>query len=338
MIYYSISEIKAGGSALETISGANNWKLVFRRGAEGITLLQAHTCDRRAALPAELFGLPVTALAHHALTPGRPEPEGEQVCITCGPSTGAWDNRALEELHLPDTLVQAGDYAFFNCTGLRYLHLSDCLRLWGGGTLMNCRSLNTFEIRCGGREGEVLSYLADELSRELDVTLRWPDKGMARLLFPEYTEEYEENVPHHQFDFRIQGAGYPYHHCFYQRKFQLRDYDDLWKPYLGMGHDPHCAMRLAWWRLRYPVDLTEKAQGLYLAYLRQHGEAAARWLLSEGDAAGLRRLLRWTEPERVVLAELCARAREMEAPEALAALLEEQHRRFPSGAEKTFDL
>ena len=38
------------------------------------------------------------------------------------------------------------------------------------------------------------------------------------------------------------------------------------------------------------------------------------------------------------LTELCALAREQDNPEALALLLEEQHKRFPSGMDKTFDL
>ena len=32
---------------METIAGANNWKLVIRREGDGITLLQAVTCDLR---------------------------------------------------------------------------------------------------------------------------------------------------------------------------------------------------------------------------------------------------------------------------------------------------
>ena len=47
---------------METISGINNWKLVVRREAEGVTILRAVTCDAKAALPDTLFGLPVTVL------------------------------------------------------------------------------------------------------------------------------------------------------------------------------------------------------------------------------------------------------------------------------------
>jgi len=322
---------------LETIAGANNWKLVICRETDGITLLQAVTCDEKAALPAQLFGLPVRKLAHHALAPNRSAPEGEQVRITCGPE-GEWTNSNLRELRLPDTLVQAGDYAFYNCTRLQKLYLHDGLRHWGGSALMNCRLLDTFHLNCSGHEGEVLSSLAEDMARELDVTLSYPDGRTARLIFPEYVEVYEENVPHHQFDFRIQGGGYPYHHCFYQRQFSLREYDKLWRAYLGTGHDEDCAMRLAWWRLRYPLELSDSAGEDYLDYLRQHVEEIMGWLLSQRDSEGMAFLLKLLQVERDTLSAACETARETEQAETVAILLEEQHRRFPAGLDKTFDL
>ena len=323
---------------MEQISGVNNWKLVIRREAAGVTILRAETCDRQAALPEELFGLPVTALGDHALTPGRQPLEGEEVLVTCGPAGEEWDNRQLEDLRLPETLRRVGDYALFNCTALRTLRLADTITYWGGGVLMNCRRLDTFHLTCTGREGELMDYLAGELPRELDMTLAYPEGRTARVIFPEYAEVFEENVPHHQFDFHIQGAGYPYHHCFYHKQFSLRDYDQLWKGYLGMEYEADCALRLAWWRLRYPMDLTDQAEAAYWAYLRDHGADAARWLLSRRDAAGLRTLFSRTDWTREELSELCDLARGQDATEALAVLLEEQHRRFPSGMDKTFDL
>ena len=130
---------------METVSGLSNWKLVIRREPSGITILQAVTCDPRAVLPEELFGLPVTAL---------------------------------------------GDYALFNCAALKKLSLHDGVRFWGGGTLMNCRCLDTFHLTRVGEQGETLAYFADELSRELDVTIREADGGQVRLIFPEYVEVY----------------------------------------------------------------------------------------------------------------------------------------------------
>ena len=106
-----------------------------------------------------------------------------------------------------------------------------------------------------------------------------------------------------------------------------------------MGHDPDCAIRLAWWRLRFPVELAEKGEAQYRAYLALRCGDTARWLLRERDASGLRFLFSvGAEPDKALLGELCEQARMADAAECLAVLLEEQHRRFPSGFEKSFDL
>jgi hypothetical protein len=325
---------------VETVSGVNNWKLTIRREAAGIVILRASTCDRRAVLPERLFDLPVTALGDHALAPGPLAAAGEEILITCGPDMGDadWDTGKLRELWLPDSLEQVGDYAFFNCGQLERLHLRDTARRWGGGALMNCRMLNTFFIRCTGREGELLSYFAGELPVELDVTLTEPDGENVRLIFPEYQELYEENISAHHFDYNISGAGYAYHHCFYQKKLSLKAYDDLWRPMLGKENDPLSTLKLAFYRLRTPRELEPAAEAGYLQYLREHAGEAAAWLLEERDSAGLAFLLRRTEPDRTTLEEACAAARQSGASEALALLLEERHRRFSAGAEKCFDL
>ena len=88
---------------METIPGSGNWKLTIRREAAGITILRAATCDARARLPETLYGLPVTALGDHALSPTAASAEGEDLLVTCGTGTdpGTWSNRDLEDLTLP---------------------------------------------------------------------------------------------------------------------------------------------------------------------------------------------------------------------------------------------
>lgn len=329
---------------METITGSSNWKLILRREINGVVLLRAGTCDIQAALPDQLFGLPVTALGAHALAPAKQSfpaqtgPNEEALTITCGPADPAasWDNRSLRDLTLPASLERVGDYAFFNCTGLKTLRLHDHVTHWGGGALMNCRSLDTFYLtRTVPEQGPTLANLAGELSRELDVTIREPS-GTFRLLFPEFTELYEENCPAHHFDYFISGAGYPYHHCFREKKLWLNEYDALWKDFLSMDHDENAALRLAWYRLRWSVDLRDSAADAYRSYLRDHAGGALALLLPEQDALPL--LLKLLEPDREALASACALARDLGLTAALAVLLEEQHRRFPVGAEKRFEL
>ena len=188
------------------------------------------------------------------------------------------------------------------------------------------------------QQGDTLAWFADELPWELDVTVEETDGTVFRLLFPEYREVYEENCPAHHFDYNIFGAGYPYHHSFRRKRLDLRTYDELWSGFLGMEHDEDCAVRLAFWRLRYPVELTPRAEGQYLSYLRAHAGEAAVWLVGERDMPGLAFLLRTAEPDREALSAACALARESGVSEALALLLEQQRDAAPRGLDKTFDL
>ena len=98
------------------------------------------------------------------------------------------------------------------------------------------------------------------------------------------------------------------------------------------------ALRLAWYRLRYPVDLGDKPREAYRAYLADHASEAVVWLLEQKDPDGIRFLLECTQPDRQTLTDACALAREKGAAEALALLLEEQHRRFDGGTRKEFAL
>lgn len=339
---------------METISGESNWRLVLRREADRVAILRAGTCDRRAALPDRLFGLPVTALGDHALAPDRQPPldrrpaldrqsavpSVESLLITCGlpDPAAAWDNRNLQDLSLPESLADIGSYALLNCSALKTLRLHDRVARWGGAVLMNCRGLDTLHLtRAGERQGEALAWFVGELSRELDVTIHGGG-GTVRLLFPEYTELYEENCPAHHFDYSISGAGYPYHHCFRQKELRLKEYDALWRDFLSMEHEESAALRLAWYRLRWPVDLSETAAADYRAHLRAHAAEALRLLLAEEGGEGLPLLLELARPDREALAAACALARELGATAALAALLEERHRRFPEGLERSFPL
>ena len=325
---------------MEILKGSDPWRLICRREREGISLLRALPCRKKAALPEELFGLPVTGLGDHALSPTAGGVDGEEVLLTCGPTApdAAWDNRTLSDLTLPSTLRRVGDYAFLNCFALRTLRFDDRISSWGGGALMNCRSLDTFQItRQDNSQGPGLAYLNDVLSRELDVTIRWRDGKQARLLFPAFFESLEENCPAHHFDYNIQGAGYPYHNCFYEKRMDLKQYDWLWKGFLEAEHEEETALRLAWWRLYYPLELTKEAESGYLSYLQAHTGQALTWVLSTQGAGALRFLLDHTKPDRAQLANACALARG-QSSELLALLLEEQHRRFPVGAVRRFEL
>ena len=324
---------------MEEIQGESDLLLTVKRKADGIVILRALSADKTAVLPETLWGLPVTELEHHAFAPDRAAPEGETVRIACGPMPAEQpDNSRLEDVTLPKTLRRIGNYAFYHCTALKTLRMHDSVTDWGGLLFMNCRKLDTLFLQLTDERARALSYFADELSRELDVTLTDTRGGTARLIFPEYRENLDENFSAHHFDYTISGGGYPYHHCFRNHVFTAVNFDLLWDKYLTTQHDPAAALRLAWWRLRQPWELTAEAGARYMTYLRSHGEEALVWLLEQRDTEGLNWLLKNVELNRDTLSAGCELARQRNAAEMQALLLEKMHRLAPAGRRKTFDL
>lgn len=360
---------------MEIIPGPSNWLLTARREAGGVTLLRCATPDTDAVLPETLWGLPVTALADHALAPHPTDEKSADVRITCGnPGNHPWDNSALQTLTLPPALGRVENYALYHCRALKRLRLHDGVSFWGSGVLTGCPVLQWVEIlQFGGNPqsvgksqsvenpqsvgksqspkesrqmkelqsardsanrlapvispGGTLAYLAGELNHELDVTVSTSDGPLLRLIFPAYRESYEENTPAHHFDYVIEGAGYPYHHCFRSRVLHLPTYDSLW-PRFRESEDS-CAVRLAWRRLRYPVELSAKAEYSYWDYLHAHDKETISWLMRERDIEGLAFYLERGKHGRDLSTYALDLARELRFTEAVALLLEEQRCRAP---------
>ena len=183
---------------METVSGVSNWKLVIRREEQAVCILRGVTCDERAVLPEELFGLPVTELGATPSAHCPARADGEEVLVSCGLTGGEaqWDNRRLTDLTLPAALRKVGDYALLNCSNLKTLRLHDGCDLLGRRCTDELPQPRIPSSSPGwGEQQESLSYFADELSRELDVTIYETDGQMVHLVFPEYVEAYEENCP-----------------------------------------------------------------------------------------------------------------------------------------------
>ena len=308
------------GEGMNTISGSGNWELTYRREGSGVTLLRCRTCDSAAALPETVEDLPVTALGERALSPEASEIPGETIRITCGPDGGVpWDNRRLRELALPAGLNRVGNYALYNCRSLERLRLWDRETFWGNGVLTNC-PIHWVELTQTAGDQGTIAYFAVELNREVEIGVLRQGETALRLVFPSYREVYEENSPAHHFDYTIEGAGYPYHHCFRNRKLDVIEYDRLWGRTKNL--EPDTALRLAFLRLRYPEGLTDWAEAAYLTFLRSHSGDAVRGLIVSGDVSGLAFLLDRVRLESHALSGALALARDRGCTGAVALLLE----------------
>lgn len=310
----------------------------MRREADAVTILRAVSCDRRAVLPEELFGLPVTALSDRALACGAAAVPGEEVVILGGAESEEWDNRNITELTLPRTLRHIGDYAFMNLRAMETLRFYDSLLTTGSASFMNCRSFSRIELtRVSPVQGPALASIVRSLSQELTVTIHDGDTEL-RLLFPEYIETYIENKPAHYFQMNIIGRAYAYHNVFRDKTLSAADYDALWRDFLAAEHDEDSALRLAYLRLRYPLVLSDRARGDYAAYLRKRLAGALSHALRERDAEGLRLLLSLGEADATALDKALDESRSLRFTEATAMLLDQRRAGTGKGRARKFAL
>ena len=324
---------------METISGLTNWRLVVRREEGGVTILRAVTCDENAVLPDEIFGLPVTRLSDRALAHGAKPAQGEEVRVLGGAENEDWDNRNIRSLSLPRGLESVGDYAFMNLKSMETLRLYDAVQSIGSASFMNCRLFSRLELtRISHDQGPVLAAIVGSLPQELDAAVYGADGSMVRLIFPEYFENYTENSPAHHFELKIVGGGYAYHGVFRAKKLYLPEYDALWRDYIAAEHDEESALRLAYYRLRYPAELSDRAREQYAAFLRQNMPDALSLAMREKDLSGLRLLLSLGGLDAPTLEAAMNESRALRFTEATALLLEQRRGQAGAGRRKKFEL
>lgn len=325
---------------MRILQGENEMRLYYRAHAEEVTLLRCETADRIVRLPNSIDGKPVRVLGDYALAARTPHALGDEVLcvrITCGGAQDiVHDVQAIEQIILPQDLRVIGSYAFYQCTRLLQLTLTDSVREVGGDCFMNCRSIAEIDLTLRDGHQSCLRQLLAETARELTAVLHFPEGWTARLLFPTYQEELEELSAPHIFRYQIHGGGYAYRQCFEDGVLRLSQYDMALSRLLET-HDFDCAVRIALNRLRTPVELGAQARAQYLDCLHTHAALALRVLLAARDHAGLTYLLSLGIVPADALQSGCDTARAARDTESLGILLGAQTRRTAVRT-KSYDL
>lgn len=325
---------------MRQIPGCGNWRIRYEQKNSGIAILRAETCDAEAVLPEELLGLPVTELGDYALAARDQGTRGAKLEMI-GRRTdqeAEWSNRRMRSLRLPCGIRRIGNYAFMGAFYMERFEFCDEPVEWGVSPFMNCMALHEIIVNRPGEDQGGLAKICGETDRELDVQIRDASGMRARLLFPEYAEIWEENTPARQFDHTTDGAGYPYHHVFRDRRLHWKDYDGLWEKSRERGGIEDVLTRLAWFRLRWPEGLEEQRRRAYLEYVTENRERLMRWVLENGDGTDLSRLLEIVVYTPQQLREGCDFARESGEVQSLAVLLSRLRGEQPAGRRKRFEL
>ena len=303
-------------------------KIRYKMTAKGMMITEYYGADSCVVLPDEIEGEAVTALDDYAFA----------------------RNLEVEEIWLPEDLKEVGRYAFYRCRNLKKLVLGNQLLDMGGGALTGCH-LTEVEIYFRERKKSCLKSIVEEMRYQIRVSLygySWRyDAGEeknctngqmweARILFPEHYEEAVENTPARILETHHHGAGGYYRQCFYNRELDYKKYDEMF--YHTIAEDTEeTAAELALNRLRFPVELSEKNKNVYEAYIQEHMETVAVYLVKREDIEGIRFLEQkklWSEAALQAGMDVAA---EGNRTESLSVLMDVKKELFPK-KKKTFEL
>lgn len=192
----------------------------------------------------------------------------------------------LEEIILPDTTTTLESYSFYQCKNLSSLSVPSTLTEVHSDAFMNCKNLHTLIIRDSIKNASGLKFFLNQLTSEIEVIF-----DDAKILFPEYTESYEEVGPAHIFHLSVEGEGFRARKQFDNLIFKLKEYDEI---FATACHQEGFVtlMKMAINRLNYPIDLTEAAANNYRQYIADNQEKIMHRLALNGDTDALISLIK----------------------------------------------
>ncbi len=192
----------------------------------------------------------------------------------------------LREVVLPDTVTCLEAYAFYNCRKLERLTVGAALTEINSDAFMNCRSLHMLRLRARAGETTGLPFLLNQLTAELSVAFIGDGEQKVCLLYPEYSESYEEIGPAHIFSLHVEGEGYRARKQFVNGRLDFGGYDQVFEK-ASNEEQFLTLMKMALYRLEYPFELSEAAKGRYQAYIAARETKVLEQLVRAEDEATL---------------------------------------------------
>jgi len=235
------------------------------------------------------------------------------------------DRLDLTEISIPKGTERIGRYAFYNCRNLEKLTFFSDIKDWGSGVFTGCHRIHTLEVTMVPDQVSCLRDVLMELSEELLVILH--GEVEARLHMPLYYEDSEENTPARILVIKTYGSGKQYRNCFVNRCLQFDEYDRCFVN--AKAHESADFLtRLAFDRLWYPHQLSDRARGEYQAYLAEHQAELWAYLLEEKQVEMVKAYLEIFKPDEERLSRLTELAAGNGYAEATPYLMEYRRTHF----------
>ena len=240
----------------------------------------------------------------------------------------------LEEVTLPDSVQVIGSCAFYNCRRLRRLSVGAGDLTVGSDVFLNCFALADLLVRAAPEEKTGLFALVNNITEAVRAMFWLPGEARPRagLWYPAYWEDVEES-PAHILLHTFSGQGYHYRQCFLDGKILSAEYDAIF-PDGHAAEDQGVAAMLCFDRLRWPWNLTEKANASYREFLAAHTGLVLQRLLKAQDTDSIKDLLALDVLDAAAFAEGTALAAKADNAAAAALLADAEHKKRGSAPKK----
>lgn len=219
------------------------------RGKKGIEIRGYDGYDKKLSVPSEIDGKPVISIGKEAFTDA---------------------NRGLTEISLPDSVECIRAFAFYFCTDLHRLILTDSVTDYYDGAIRTSSNISEIDVTLSEEHTELVHRIVEDSDRRMRVTFTFTDNGpdRMRLVFPAYNSNSIADPRAQTFHIRIEGSGFSYRECLRQDGLRIKEYDSLFRK--AVADDTDLAIDVAIARLMYPSRLGEADAAAYRAHLEQY--------------------------------------------------------------------
>ena len=310
-------------------------KIHYRIKNNTIEIIRCYGTDDRIVLPEEINGLPVVSAAPYAFSAHKDGEEEAEV----------WENEdafsfgeerllageEVQEIIFPDSLKEIGRYIFYGCKKLERLEFSDTLMQVGTGAFTGCSGLKSIVVHQKKGIKSCVKEILGELWQKIDVDFLYENGDaagkQAHMVFPEHYDEAVENTPARILFTEYHGSGTNYRQCFYSKELDFSEYDSLFDMAVVMDK-LEVLVDMSFGRLRYPWQLSEKAQKQYEDYIRKNLSAIGEYLVNNGKLEELELLSQkklWNREGLEHSIDVASRKKDMEIS---AFLMNERNRKM----------
>ena len=287
------------------------------RGREGLEITGYDGTAKKLYIPSEIDGLPVLSIGKHAFSDS---------------------NKGLTEVQLPDSVEVIKAFAFYFCSELHRIVLSDSVTDYYDGAIRTSSGINDIEINMDSDDSELAHRILGDSDRRMRMTFcfRNMDNSKLRLVFPAYNSNSIEDTRAQTFHIRIEGSGFSYRECVRQDGIRIKEYDSLFRK--ALADNPEVSTEIAVGRLMYPTWLSETDADNYREHLRSDIYRALRLAAEPENDGWIELFIKEELLDEEALDYALKTASERKQTELTGMLMEYRRNKFKPKTDKVLSL